>query len=702
MGVFRIARAEFIKIFKKPSVYLMGVVLAAVLVLSLLFFEPIGKQNYTANIDGTTVGKIYEKFTSSTSTDLKQSSFDEKIDLSLEKSNFYITLNERSEALKQVNDEFVVLYNDLVVLSNAPEKDETKIENSFTAVKNKLRAYRDLFIDVETLTENSDFYEHFTTLPLYTESKSTLQSLNTKAQSTSTDYQIFINTIENNDYIEKLDTIYSTNKEYIESTIEYYKNQIKERQNLYYNKIINTPNATQTELRPLRSELYKQISSFYDVILSLAESNNTIAFLEKAQYEDLKNTLAEAKSWVESYDNNTISGATTEYLKNKVVITEISKLNIETKINTFKSSIVKFEVSNKTLNALKETITTKIYALRDGLASTIESLYKQNPVSSSTNEVNKIKDLITSYRILSINSENLVNDTINLETTKSLKTNDIINYIGFEDFNSYEIREELTKIEYLIANSEYNHHFSDVFAFNKNSTTETNAYDFMFYGMEIATLVITIFAIFLAASLMASEYDSGTIKLLAMRPFKRWKIITGKLFATMIFSIIFILFSFVICFVAGMCLYPLTSTPVLMVFNSTQAFVINPLILMLINILCIIFEVLFYAVIALSISTIFRSYTSAISISCIMYLLAVSMNVLFGGFFWYSFIPFINADLFKFLGGSFLTTEASAFNSLFTPTLLANANFYISLGISAGTIVIFLLITYISFKLRDF
>ena len=73
MGVFRIARAEFIKIFKKPSVYLMGVILAAVLVLSLLFFEPIGKQNYTVNLDGTTVGKIYDKFTAESTSELKKS-----------------------------------------------------------------------------------------------------------------------------------------------------------------------------------------------------------------------------------------------------------------------------------------------------------------------------------------------------------------------------------------------------------------------------------------------------------------------------------------------------------------------------------------------------------------------------------------------------------------------------------------------------
>lgn len=699
MGVFRIARAEFIKIFKKPSVYLMGVILASVLILSLLFFEPIGKLNYTVNIDGTNVGKIYDKFVSESSSDLKQSSFDKTIEDSLTKVNFYLLLNERNESLKKVHDEFIVLYNDLEVQSKIENNNEV-IENAFIAVKTKLKSYDEIYNDISTLKENSKFYDYFTTLPVFTESKDVLQDLSKKAQLSTTTPQIFINIVENNSYIPKLESIYETNKNFIESTFNYYSKNIQDKQSEYLNKVTNNTEY-QSTFGTLKNELYSVISEFYEVINTLAETNNTLAFLNKTEFENLKNNIAEAKSIIESYSSEALISKT-EYQKHKYIISEVQKLSLYEQITTFKNSIVNVNISTETLKNLQTTILTNVYNLKINLTSLIEALYKQDPVSSATADINQINDLITSYRVLSINTENLVNDTINLEASSTIKTNQINNYIGFENFNTYESKENLTRTKYFINNGKYNQHYSDVFAFNKNSTSTTNAYDFMFYGMEIATLVITIFAIFLAASLMASEYDSGTIKLLAMRPFKRWKIITGKLLATMIFSIIFILFSFVICFVAGICMYPLTNTPVLMVFNATTAFSIHPMVLMLLNILCIILEVFFYAVIALSISTVFRSFTSAISVSCIMYLLAISLNVLFGGYFWYSFIPFINADFFKFFGGTFLTTESTALNSLFAPTLLSNANLFVSLGIFTGTIIVFLLITYISFKLRDF
>ena len=224
----------------------------------------------------------------------------------------------------------------------------------------------------------------------------------------------------------------------------------------------------------------------------------------------------------------------------------------------------------------------------------------------------------------------------------------------------------------------------------------------MFYAMKIATVLISAFAILMAASLIASEYDSGTIKLLAMRPFRRWKIITGKLFATMFFVIVFVLFSAIISLVAGICLYPLSSAPVLAVLNGQVAFAINPALLMAIYICSTILEIFFYAVLALSISTIFRSYTAAISISFITFILAYSLNILFGGAFWYSFIPFINTDFFKYFGGSFLSTQTGLFNSLFAPTLLSNASIFITLGIYLGTISLLIILTHIIFKARDF
>ena len=112
MGVFRIARAEFIKIFKKPSIYLMGVILAAVLVLSLLFFDPIGKQNYTVTIDGSSVEKIYDKFMDNAG-DITKETYDKSIQNSLDKINFYKSFNNRNLSLTKIYNEFVILYKDL-------------------------------------------------------------------------------------------------------------------------------------------------------------------------------------------------------------------------------------------------------------------------------------------------------------------------------------------------------------------------------------------------------------------------------------------------------------------------------------------------------------------------------------------------------------------------------------------------------------
>lgn len=48
------------------------------------------------------------------------------------------------------------------------------------------------------------------------------------------------------------------------------------------------------------------------------------------------------------------------------------------------------------------------------------------------------------------------------------------------------------------------------------------------YGVNIASLLISIFAIFMAGSIVASEFSRGTIKFLMIAPYKRWKILWAK------------------------------------------------------------------------------------------------------------------------------------------------------------------------------
>ncbi len=701
MGVFRIARAEFIKIFKKPSVYLMGVVLAAVLVLSLLFFTPVNKQNYTVKIEGTTVGQVYDKFTNDENiaggNDIKRTKYNQEITNNLTKIDFYTILNSRNAALKNSHDEFLIAYQDLASVIKSENKD--KIAAAYKKVKNSIDTYSTVYNDIGALCSNCAFYSHYTTLPIYTEAKENLQELKNKAN--ALEANVFVNNIKNTSkYLDNLTTIYDTNSNFIKATLKYYADTISKKQTTYYNAVINNPTTNQSLLTSYKNTLSLEVESFLTTLKTLHDSKNTLAFIDIKQYEALTNKIEEVKTTIESFYSSSNANVA-EYKRHETIVKTLNNLSLSSNITTFADSLIHFNVSDETLKDLKSTIEKRIEELKTGLNESIVAANKDS-ASKLQKDIDELNNLVSNYRILANNTTTLVINSINLEATKVLNPNQITNYVGFEKFNAYEKQEELTKVKYLISTGTYNQEYNDVFAFNKNSATKTTAYDFMFYGMEIATLIITIFAIFMSASLIASEYDSGTIKLLAMRPFKRWKIISGKLLATMIFVFLFVLFSFVICLVAGITMFPFDNTQILVIFNSTNAFALHPMILMAINVGCIFLEILFYTIIALSISTIFRSYTAAISISCIMYILALSLNILFGGAFWYSFIPFINADFFKYFGGSFLSTGTSAINSLFTPTLLTNANFFIGLGIYGVTVVVFSLITQIVFKVRDF
>ena len=699
MGVFRIAKAEFIKIFKKPSVYIMGVILASVLVLSLLFFEPVGKQDFTVKLTGSTVGQVYDKFMNDSTSNYKKSEFDNLIDANLTKLDFYLLLNNRAQNLNKVNTEFSALFTDLKN-SVAAKDPETTTNKIFNDVKAKLNEYKTIYSDVSTLTASSTFYTEYVKINLFTDVGEILDKiiLDSKESTSS-----FISRITNNQYLDKLNKVADNDDNAIKNSLNEFAKQIKDQTVKYTHLVYNNPSPSYADQYEARlNELKAVVINAQTFTNTLFKNDYRLIFVEKAEYEELIKSFTSVISQLNSFsDPNNANANLTNHERHTIIAKSIDKTKLDEKLSTFSTNLSYYRVSTKTLEDLKKTINKNIAELKTGLTTSIETANK-DASSADIKKIAALNDLITSYRVLANNTTLLIDTTLDLEATEKFGSTQITKFNEFDKFNYYETKENLSRAKYYIFNGVYNQHYSDVFSFNKNSTTETNAYDFMFYAMKIATVLISAFAILMAASLIASEYDSGTIKLLAMRPFRRWKIITGKLFATMFFVIVFVLFSAIISLVAGICLYPLSSAPVLAVLNGQVAFAINPALLMAIYICSTILEIFFYAVLALSISTIFRSYTAAISISFITFILAYSLNILFGGAFWYSFIPFINTDFFKYFGGSFLSTQTGLFNSLFAPTLLSNASIFITLGIYLGTISLLIILTHIIFKARDF
>ncbi|MFC0213290.1 ABC transporter permease [Paenibacillus chartarius] len=73
---------------------------------------------------------------------------------------------------------------------------------------------------------------------------------------------------------------------------------------------------------------------------------------------------------------------------------------------------------------------------------------------------------------------------------------------------------------------------NNYFLENNISPYDKNAWVFVNNSMGL-TVVITIFLILIAADMVASEYQRGTIRMLLFRPHRRWKVIAAKLVAMM-------------------------------------------------------------------------------------------------------------------------------------------------------------------------
>ncbi|MEG1499831.1 MAG: ABC transporter permease subunit, partial [Clostridia bacterium] len=233
-----------------------------------------------------------------------------------------------------------------------------------------------------------------------------------------------------------------------------------------------------------------------------------------------------------------------------------------------------------------------------------------------------------------------------------------------------------------------------------NSGTTTNAYDFVAYSNEIVSILIVIFSILIASKLIAGEQSNGTMKLLAIRPYSRTKIIFGKLFATIFFAAIFMLFATICNLLIGIGFFGLPATSLMIgVFNGTSVFVSHPIVFLIFSTFSIFLKIIMFTSIAVLISVLFKSYTGAAFSSFIIYILTFGLNFLLKGTSWYKFFPTANFDLYKYFIPLQQTADPTLANIIYP--LFNDANFFLTLGIFLGTLLIIQLISIITFKRKD-
>ena len=577
--VFRLANAEFNKIFYRPSIFILTAILIGSLVLSYLLFTPTQNIN-KLSFEGTSVGAIYQEFTNSTGTKDTKNAIDAYMTTS------YNTIDEEYQSiagedkLKTMTDNVTSLY---VYLQQTVLEEQTSIYGNTTG-------------DSLTSTQKNDLID------LFKELKNRADEL-----------------------LRYLAKIKGETLNFYLKTSEY-------------------------------ETIYAEVQDLYENVPTDYSSYKT-----KSDFSRLSNSLR----------------SNIDLKSSREIVGKLEKLTI----------------SEEIYNQLVETYYTNAQTkLEEVYFKQIEDFYVDYYESKEETDMNQINEYIAQYYSFAVMNTTLLENKFMLLRVNDKSDTELKDLVGYNELSKYNITEQNTKYEYMLEKEDFDYNYLNSFNFNMASGSSSNAYDFTVYAMQILSIFIIVFTVFYACSSIAGDQTSGTMKMIAIRPYTRNKLFLGKFLACLMFGVMLLTISLVASLVVGGVMYGLPLTNVLVVFNSTNVMTISPILLLFLYLLSIVINLIFYISLAMFFSLIFKSNTLSVFLSSALYALQIILNGTTNSV-WLKYTPWGHFDLFKFFGNSKL--GFLSFN------ILPDSNFIISAVVLGLMIVILNTISHFIFKTRD-
>jgi ABC-type transport system involved in multi-copper enzyme maturation permease subunit len=389
---------------------------------------------------------------------------------------------------------------------------------------------------------------------------------------------------------------------------------------------------------------------------------------------------------VTNFKNNNLINISENYIP-KIKNIDFGGTELLTKLKTDY-----YDEASKRLKSIYEEITK----FKDDNSKTVED-------NQSTNNINKINDLVSAYLNTASQCKLIVNDKLLITLADKYKESDFIKFKNYEDFTSYQTKQDLSKTDYLFLKGYFDYNYAEQLSFVKSSNFEKNAYDFMYFILELFSYVIIVFCVVIVSNSIAGEQGTGTLKLLAIRPYSRSKILSAKILATAFFMFVFVIFTALISFIIGSTMFGTQSQTILGVLNGTKVFTISAPMMMIIYILTLFLKIFVYIALAFAVSVIFRSYAASIAVSMGTFFISVILGVFLSNQTLYKFFPLNNIDMFKYLGGGTFPSAITnnGILSLFTSPILMDTGIEFSFLNISITLLILIISSFIVFKHRD-
>ncbi len=171
-------------------------------------------------------------------------------------------------------------------------------------------------------------------------------------------------------------------------------------------------------------------------------------------------------------------------------------------------------------------------------------------------------------------------------------------------------------------------------------------------GSKDLISIISLFTIIIGAGAVASEFSTGTIKLLLIRPVMRWKILLSKYISTLSSALAMLVILFVFSFLLGGIMFGFrgASQPYLAYTNGTVMETNMVLhVFAQYGLACV--DMLMLVTLAFMISTVFRNSALAIGLGVFLMFTGNIVVSIFSRYGWVKYILFANMNLSQYFDG---------------------------------------------------
>lgn len=477
---------------------------------------------------------------------------------------------------------------------------------------------------------------------------------------------------------------------------EYINLLLKNFDDNYYN-YFNCQNdeSTQSIVNARRDDVVTSLTNLNTAIENalLNSQNGTYSLLtSKDNYKKYKETYKEVLKWSKL-------NISVENLKNHFIEFENKySENFYSAINNFKyPKLSESFITNYTINQAGSRLNT-LQARLNKIWNEITENYEIALNNSAFNmrEVDKMDVLANKY-VETINTyTGLIKYELLTNAFSDLSTNEQLSTLHLSKHSEYNAKSHLERFDYMFKHNKSENDLGRPLTIGVTSNDSINAYDYAYFVLKIFSFVIIIYSIMAACHSIAGEIKEGSMRYLAIRPVSRTKMFFGKWLSILLMSTILIIFSTIIATCVGGAVYGFETNSILTIFNGTHAFTIHPLGMIAIYLVSMLLELIVYSIIAMMLSTIFKSDLVSTTILIVIYLLNILLPIFVqGSNTWLAFYPFSHISLYSLFGSALYAVPTNFFNLIFGAKVYAGTHIALT---SSIILILTVIISFISVK----